>query len=204
MRTDDDPFDEHGLLKDGHVFKVARRMLDGLSRKVAQHYQRPQDSAAFPRRRAVHVTDAQGGTMGLHKPGFRLAAGGHAGDQALRDSIAEESECARDRYIHDISNAWRRDVMAVDPDDAEVEARTDAIRSALLARGHQPDEVEDYLATCEDDDLLDGDIGDHVAAFEQQQTGRDTRSVAVDRRLRLEELYQARDRAMFEEWKKGK
>jgi hypothetical protein len=245
MRNQDEAFDERGLLKDGHTFKVPRRMLDGYQRKVARHYSdespvtgfgsgafggqregdvctidgwpghlkqvngpltcvadRQQDSAAFPRRPGVMVTDAQGGIMGLHRPGVRLAVG----DQALGDS-REAAQRARDRYDHDLTSAWkRRDAMAADPDDdddAEVESRAGAIRNALLARGHQPDEVENYLATCEDDDLLDGDIGDHVAAFEQQQTGRDTRTVAVDRRIRLEELYQARDRALSEEWKKG-
>jgi hypothetical protein len=150
------------------------------------------------------VTDATGGTMGLHKPGFRLAAGGHVGDQALRD--AEQDECQRvyDNYQHQISNAWRRDAMAADPDDAEVEARAAAIRNALLSRGHPPDEVEDYFGGLEDDELLDGDIGEHVQSFEQQANGRDVRTVAVDRKLRLEELYQARDRAISKEWKKGK
>jgi hypothetical protein len=205
MRNDpDDPFDEHGLLKDGRVWRCPAKMMDSLQGSVARHYQRPQDSAAFPRRRGVHVTDAQNGTMGLHRPGWRLPSGGHAGDQALRDAVEEETQTEYEIRDHEVRTAWRRrDAMAADPeDDAQVQARASAIGNALFSRGHSPDEIEAYLNGCEDDDLLDGDIGEHVQAFEQQQNGRDTRSIAVDRRMRLEELYQARDRALSEAWKR--
>jgi hypothetical protein len=57
---DDDAFDEHGLLRDGHAYVVSLTMRDSLP----------------PLQRAVanlRVTDGEGGTRGLSRPGFRLA-----------------------------------------------------------------------------------------------------------------------------------
>jgi hypothetical protein len=205
MRDNDDDFDERGLLKDGHRFRVPIKMMDAIQRSVARHFQRrqhPQDSAAFPRpERRTFVTAADGGTMGLHRPGWRLPAGGHVGDKALRDSYADESERARDLYIYDITNAWKRpDTMT--EDNAEMEARASAIRNALLSRGHSPDEVEDYLDDLDDDDILDGDIGGHIAAFEERLKDRDTRALALDRRTRLDELYRQRDVELSQQWRR--
>jgi hypothetical protein len=208
MRNDPDDFDP-STLRDGESMRVPMRMLDSLSRSVAQHIARrrpsgPKDSAAFPRpKQRPFVTDAQGGTMGLHRPGFRLAAGGHDGDRALRDSERQEVEDAYAAYDHALVNGWkRRDAMAADPGEVEVEARAAAIHNALLNRGHNPDEVEDFLASCDEGDLLDNDVGQHVQAFEEGDNGRDTRTVAVDRRMRLNELYQQRDRELAEQWKR--
>jgi hypothetical protein len=81
---DDDSFDENGVLRDGHVFKVSQRMLDNVQRSVAQHFQqqRPKNSAAFPRpNRGLLITDAWGGTVGLHRPGWRIESSGNIGDQ---------------------------------------------------------------------------------------------------------------------------
>jgi hypothetical protein len=165
QRYKDNPFDEHGVLRDGHRFRVPTRMLDGYQHDVAQHFQkrgRPrfQDSTAFPRRGSrTFVTAADGGTMNLHKPGFRLADGGSGGDAALRDAVAEESELARGRYLHELASAWKRyDSMPAETDDAETEARAGSIRNALLSRGADPDDVEGYLENCDDDDLFDQDL----------------------------------------------
>jgi hypothetical protein len=193
MRRYKDDSDEHGILKDGHRFRVPVKLAD---------------SAAFPRpQRRTFVTAADGGTMNLHKPGYRIAVGGHAGDQALRDSVAEESERARDRYIHDITNAWkRRDEWPeqADDDDAETEARSGAARNALLSRGHDPDDIDAWLDDLDDDASLDDDIGQHVAAFEQSLNGRDASTLAQARRRKLDALYPQRDYELANAWRKGK
>jgi hypothetical protein len=195
MQRHDDDFD-NGVLRDGRSYRVPVRLAD---------------SQAFPRpRNRCFVVDQAGGTAGLHRPGPRYAAGGSGGDAALRDSYREQSEWARDRYIHDISNAWkRRDEWPRkadddDDDDAETEARAGAIRNALLSRGHDPGDVEDYLDNCDDDELLDNDLGEHIAAFEQSLNGRDAQAVARDRRKRLDEIYAARDAELANAWRKGK
>ena len=205
MRDNDNDFDERGLLKDGRTFRVPIQMMDAVQRSVARHFQRrkhAQGSAAFPRPESrTFVTAADGGTMGLHRPGWRLPAGGHAGDKALRDSYADESERARDLYIYDITNAWkRRDAMT--EDNAEMEARASAIRNALLSRGHSPDEVEDYFNDLDDGDIRDGDIGGHIAAFEQSLKDRDTHALALGRRTRLDELYRQRDVELSQQWRR--
>jgi hypothetical protein len=183
---DDDDFDENGLLKDGRTFHVPIKMMDSYQRDVARH---------FGKRQRSLVTAADGSTMGLHRPGARIADGGY---RALRD----EAERERDRYIHDISNAWRKPNNVAD--DADTEARAGAIRNALLSRGHDPSDVEEYLNSVDDDDLLEGDIGDHVAAFEQGNNGRDAKSITIHQRMRLDELYRQRDQELANEWRKGK
>jgi hypothetical protein len=187
-RHDDDDFDENGILKDGHHYRVPLKMCDSMQRDIAKHFQR-----------RSFVTAADGSTMGLHRPGARIAAGG---DRATRDAIAAEAQRARDQYDYDITNAWkRRDVWH---DDADTEARAGAIRNALLSRGHDPSDVEEYLNSVDDDDLLDDDIGDHVAAFEEANNGRDSKSIAVHQKLRLDEIYRQRDAELANEWRKGK
>jgi hypothetical protein len=93
-QQDEDDFDERGLLKDGHSFRVPHRMLDSVQRSVAQHFQlqRPKDSAAFPRpNRGPLITDAWGGTAGLHRPGWRII-----GDKLMRDGARDERQRAYD------------------------------------------------------------------------------------------------------------
>jgi hypothetical protein len=186
---DDDAFDENGILKDGRSVKFEAR--DSLQKDVAKHFQRPAP---------VHVTDQFGDAgLGLHRPGFRL---GHAGDRALRDSERQEAEDAYAAYDHTLTNSWkRRDAMAADPGEAAVEARAASVRNALLNRGHHRDDIEDFLASCDDSDLLDRDVSQHVQSFESAGE-RDARTVAVDRRLRLNELYLQRDREYADQWKR--
>jgi hypothetical protein len=172
--NDDDAFDRNGIPKDGRIFKCEAKMLDAMQRDIAKHF-RPapaKDSVAFPRpRQRPFVVDAQGGTAGLHRPGFRLAAGGNMGDRALRDSERQQVEDAYAVYDQALTNSWkRRDPMVADRGEVEVEARAAAIRNALLSRGHNPDEVEDFLNSCDDDDLLDNDVGQHVAASRKATT----------------------------------
>jgi hypothetical protein len=63
-------------------------------------------SAQFPRpnRRSL-ITDAWGGTEGLHRPGWRIADGGIIGDQCVRD----ECQRAYDEYRQELENAWKND-----------------------------------------------------------------------------------------------
>jgi hypothetical protein len=209
---DDDNFDERGCLKDGHRFRVPVKMMDSYQRDVVQHFQKtgrpvfsPQVSTAFPRPHGCYVVDGAGGTAGLHRPGPRLAAGGNGGTRAMRDA-KDEAERARDRYLYDLANAWkRRDAMPAEA-DAEREARAAAIRNAILSRGHDYEYVEAYLDSLGDDELLDGSISDHVEAFEKHlqafENGRDARTLAADRKSRLDELYKERDAELSQQWRR--
>jgi hypothetical protein len=187
-QKDDDDFDENGVLKDGRSYRVPLKMCDSMQRSIAKHFQH----------RSI-VTAADGSTMGLHRPGARIASGGN---RAVRDALAAEAQRARDQYEYDLVNAWRKPHNVTD--DADTEARAGAIRNALLSRGHDPSDVEEYLNSIEDDDLLDGDLGDHVQAFENGNNGRDAKSVAIHHKLRLDELYRQRDAELANQWRKGK
>jgi hypothetical protein len=211
QQYNDDAFEERGLLRDGHRYRVSVTMQDSLQRDVAASFQRRRasDSAAFPRpRNRCYVVDGQGGTQGLHRPGYRLTAGGHAGDKALRDATDDETERAYDAYNFQITNAWRRrdPLPAEADDDVELEARAAAIRTALLTRGHDHEYVEAYLDSLDEDELLDGSIGDHVQAFEKHlqalENGRDARTLAADRKSRLKELYRQRDAELEQQWRR--
>jgi DnaJ-class molecular chaperone len=84
---DDGVFDKHGILRDGKSVRVPLFMRDGLSpvqQAVAQS--------------SVSVTDGQGDTVGLHRPGFRLADA--AAPLRARDA-------AYSAYERELTTAWR-------------------------------------------------------------------------------------------------
>jgi hypothetical protein len=193
----DDAFDEDGLLRDGCSFRVPHWMLDSLQRDVAAHAAsaiRPRDSAAFPRpRRGTCVTDQWGGTAGLHRPGYRFAAGGSVGDAMLRESNAEEVQAAYDIYAHRLTTAWR-DTGNDENEDELVEVRRSAVCSALMAAGGNASDIEEYIEDLDDDALLSGDVSDHVEAFQRRSYSSDS----------LERLYRERDAALSRQWRSGR
>jgi hypothetical protein len=94
---DDDDFDENGILKDGGRMRVPMYARDALQRAVAA------DSARFwPRDRAPLVTDAAGGTAGLHRPGFRIS--GSDAQRVTQDHMKNEALAEYDRTQAD---AWK-------------------------------------------------------------------------------------------------
>src|SRR5262245_1265316 len=75
--------DDDRILKDGQRLRVPMTMMDHLTplqRAVAQS--------------STRVTDSQGGIVGLHRPGFRIAA---------QDSPVHDA-----RYAADLTNRWCR------------------------------------------------------------------------------------------------
>jgi hypothetical protein len=90
MRTlnddEDDAFDEDGLLKDGHVGRVPLMMKDSWQRDMNEDFR----SKNHP-----HVTDASGGTTGLHRPGYRVA------NTITRD------QSHYDDYDAELEGAWK-------------------------------------------------------------------------------------------------
>jgi hypothetical protein len=74
----DEALDENGVLLDGFSMLVPTALRDALTTR--------------------RVTDADGGTAGLHRPGPRVTA-----DAAMRDA----KQAAYDAYLHDVTNAWR-------------------------------------------------------------------------------------------------
>jgi hypothetical protein len=93
---EDEALDERGSLRDGYAVTVPMTMRDGgmtpLQRSVAEHAARLHDGRA-------RVTDADGGTLGLHRPGYRIAD-----NAAMRDAKQQ----ALDEYENWLTNAWRR------------------------------------------------------------------------------------------------
>jgi hypothetical protein len=84
----DEALDERGILKDGKAVRVSLFMRDGLSPV--------QQAVALS---SVGVTDGQGETVGLHRPGFRISAADAERTSAL-DAAYRDHERA-------LTTAWR-------------------------------------------------------------------------------------------------
>jgi hypothetical protein len=78
---DDDAVDENGILKDGRSVRVS--LMDAMT--VRDHQSR------------LLVSDAQGGTSGLHRPGYRIAP----------DITRDHSHY--DNYDTEAEGAWKND-----------------------------------------------------------------------------------------------
>jgi hypothetical protein len=105
---DDDLFDENGLLKDGKTYRVPMMLRDNLT-----FWQRSvRDSVLTRQCDWLLVTDAAGGSEGLHRPGFRFIA-----DAADRKRSIAAREAAYRAADEADANAWR--CNAVHPESAD-------------------------------------------------------------------------------------
>jgi hypothetical protein len=110
MRRQDDEDDDE-VLQDGQRMRIPMRMMDAWQRDLVSHFSKlkPRDSAQFRRpARGPLVTDAAGGTGGLHRPGWRVESGGNSDDRLVRDAAREECQRAHDESREDLENAWRK------------------------------------------------------------------------------------------------
>jgi hypothetical protein len=106
--------------------------------------------------------------LGLHRPGYRVEIGGHDGDRALRDGTRATRDEAYAVAEHRLTNAWKKTDWAPENgnDDGDiVAARKQAIRFELQKASADSLDVEDYLNSLDDDDILDGNPDEHRAAF---------------------------------------
>ena len=119
------------------------------------------------------------------------------------DEIAQ----AHAAYQHRLTNAWRDGNNGDDDDgDDDEVARIAAIRKALIARGADPDDADDYVADLDNDDLYD-DLDTHLQAFEGDNGGRSTDAAtkAARDRAHLNQLYRQRDIVeLSNQWRKNK
>jgi hypothetical protein len=85
QHDDDDAF-ENGVMRDGARHRVPMQMRD----------------SGTPM-----ITDGSGSTLGLQRPGWRIAAGGNEHDALLRDSQRKLIEKAHAEYLDHLTNAWK-------------------------------------------------------------------------------------------------
>jgi hypothetical protein len=187
---EDDPNFEDGMLKDGHTFRVPHRMLDGVSRSVRDHYAHQPRDRAGPRR----VSDQFGSPLGLHRPGYRL------GDALVPDGQQAEIERAYAAYDARVSRAYLLD-QDENGDEEELAGREAELHAALTGAGGSPDDVSEYLENLDDDELLTGDVGYHLAAFRRRYNSQDA---ARRQRDRLQRLYDQRDAETSAMWKQNR
>jgi hypothetical protein len=106
---DGDIFDERGLLRDGARWRVPMRMMDAMQRAAAAGAALgPRDSPQFPRTaRGPWITALDGGTAGLHRPGWRIETGGKRGDQLMRVGARRDRAILYAIYDAELECAWR-------------------------------------------------------------------------------------------------
>jgi hypothetical protein len=98
-QDNEDDFDEQGLLRDGRTYRVPLRMMDGVSRAIADHI-----------KQTVDITDHFGdASLGLHRPGFRKLDGGNEGDAILRKAEMRDRAEAYQDYERDAESGWKTD-----------------------------------------------------------------------------------------------
>jgi len=124
--SDDDPFDERGVLSDGGRIRVPMMMRDSDDGLTA--LQRSVRDATAP----LRVVDAFGNSgLALSRPGARyLTAGTCTPDHAalvMRDHLRRE---ARDEYVAALQSAWKNGTN--DREVARVHDTGDAVRDAYL------------------------------------------------------------------------
>ena len=125
--TDDDLFDERGILKDKRSIRVPMMMRDSadsltdLQRSVHDHFA------------PARVVDAFGDAgAGLHRPGSRyLVAGAGTVDHAKQVMADHMRREARDQYVANLQDAWKGN-STNDREVARVHDTGDAVRDAYL------------------------------------------------------------------------
>ena len=124
--SDDDPFDERGVLSDGGRIRVPMMMRDSDDGLTA--LQRSVRDATAP----LRVVDAFGNSgLALSRPGPRyLAAGEHTSHHAVLVMLDHQRREARDQYIAELQNAWKNGTK--DREVARVHDTGDAVRDAYL------------------------------------------------------------------------
>jgi hypothetical protein len=90
---EDEAFDKRGLLRDGQRLRVAMSMMDSLDpiQKAVAHD-------------GIRVTDGQGGSIGLHRPGFRITA------NDARTTHYQPRDKAYEDYQRDLVDAYKTPV----------------------------------------------------------------------------------------------
>jgi hypothetical protein len=125
------------------------------------------------------VTDADGGTAGLHRPGPRYVA-----DAALRDAKQQ----ALDEYQRDVENAWRGDAKETwgEPGD-----------QCTVREGGRDEGSPGHLRR----------VGNRLVCVPDKPTRRASDGLTLDalesqHRARMADEYAAYDRALSESWRR--
>jgi hypothetical protein len=86
VKYDDDEIFENGVLRDRARYRVLLHMRDS---------------------QAPMITDGTGDPFGLHRPGWRIAAGGGERDARLSDSERKAIDDGHNEYLDQLTNAWK-------------------------------------------------------------------------------------------------
>jgi hypothetical protein len=184
--NDDDAFDARGLLKDGRRYRVPPKFMD---------------SATGPMR----VTDGNGGTAGLHRPGFRRLddeAGNYAKARAYR------------QYETQLCDAYKqvRGDAAPNPHDDDDDG--DEIVCPRCGGSGLDENGSDECPTCNGDGSVPADYEEEEEVADPQSDseglGRNRRNVdsrsigqmVRDHQAAMAEIYEAYDYSLAQQWRR--
>jgi hypothetical protein len=201
INTDD--FDEHGLLRDGHRYRVPMTLRDSKPKPTQ------------------HLHDGHGNQIG-HRPGWVVAT------NPL--NVAQRQQ-AHDAYLDELTNAWRGDAVGEGPEGSVCTVKGAAYPALFGSPGHikngvcvpdqlaadaraKPDPEEDPDDDDEDDkdeDDDDNEVRDtrRRRRFRQYDpqgrqrsvTEEDTAKRMRDHQANMQRLYNDRDYELTQAWR---
>jgi hypothetical protein len=173
---DANPFDRHGLLKDGRRVRVS--MMDSLSPV--------QQTVALSN---LRVLDGQHGTRGLSRPGFRIPAT-DARERQTSDAAIRARDAAYADYERDLVNAYKN------PPGFGGDPSITSFGSVGQREGGTG--MLDYEANAED-------IVRNAATHTESARRRDHRTVAQmmrDHQNKMADIYEKFDHELSEKWRR--
>jgi hypothetical protein len=199
----DDDFNPDGTLKDGHSMRVPVRMIDAvpsahaprarvvdaagngdrlsLSRLGARRIADTSPYAAEMRaaRDAAYRAYLDDLTTAYKNPSSSgaFSRGEQPGDHCTVDGRAGHLQRRNGQLV--CVPDQRRDAANGDDED-DLDGKCQKIAAALKARGHEDEDIDDFLGDLDDDTIGENNIGAHVKEFEKRQR----RSVADAERRR--------------------
>jgi hypothetical protein len=181
-RPNDDAFDERGLLRDGRIYRVPTKLMDGA------------------RQRPARVVDAKGGTEGLGRPGYRVPVS----DSPLHAlAAATKRQSAYDSYERDLVNAWRGKGDAVGESDDEgaiCTVQNDDFPDYYGSPGHIRN--HNGRLVCVHDDY-DGDDDEEEDIADPQSDHRTLDRKMADHKQRMNLEYSNYDKSLKDAWRRG-
>jgi hypothetical protein len=182
-------YEDDDVLLDGQTMRVPMRMMD---------------AAASPLRRSrsnpTTVTDAAGGTIGLHRPGYRIATGGNEATKAMREANRDWRDAAYDTYERELRDAYKTP-RPIDPDVTDDLDDPDSITGApgnLNFIG----QVEGDLCTINGAPGTLQKRNGQLVCVPSKTVAREKLDAQRDHARKMNQLYDARDRELSQEWRK--
>ncbi len=169
-----------------------RATTDAIVRRRLQ----PRDSAAFRRpARGYFVTDSAGGTLNLHKPGFRIETAARRDEQAVLAELEDELGRLYKQCDSETMRAYQGDPSRGDVTSTPRQDRRDAARPCPDCEGSGEDDNDEDCKRCGGSGELDNN------AVSNKRDQRSIDQIAQDHATRMQSVYAAYDMALSQQYR---